>query len=108
MDLYSHISVVCVVDPKANKLNAANIEYNEEQGRFDLVYLTKDQKQLSPSRVKSASYLQNSEPAAVIARRNREKPKKVEDEVIDLSKYGDNPDYGIMTSPEKKKYRQIL
>jgi hypothetical protein len=31
-----------------------------------------------------------------------------EEEVVDLAKYGDNPDPNIMTSPEKRKYKEIL
>ena len=45
VDPYTHINVVCVVDPKNNSKNmqnTANIEFNPENGRFDLVYFNKD------------------------------------------------------------------
>lgn len=38
---------------------------------------------------------------------SRAEPIK-EEEVIDLAKYGDNPDPKLMTSPEKKLYRETL
>jgi hypothetical protein len=38
----------------------------------------------------------------------RNKKEKEEPKEIDLSKYGENPDPAEMTSPEKRKYKEIL
>jgi len=102
------VNVVCVVDPKNNNKqlqNAANISYDPKEGRYDLVFLNQDPKSLSPTKHKSESAI---EPAREVARRNRAKPPTKKEEVIDLSKYGDDPDPALMTSPEKRKYREVL
>lgn len=97
------------MDPKNdNKLlqNAANIEYNAEHDRFDLVYMGREHQCTSAHAIPDNSAVK--EPASLVARRNRAKPKLKEETVIDLSKYGDNPNPDLMTSPEKKKFREVL